>query len=159
MALWEKEKLPSMVPPNETGRLFTKADLDRAVREAVEADRAQRMIQTIADLPQQLRDVIYIEDCHISGDHDPGHTPRYVCTQQLAALARRLLAVLGVDLSNSAPNTPAPDEEWNKIPRRLDRSQYAWYSHYLAQRDYDPQKYGPKIEALETWERDGVVRK
>lgn len=137
---------------------YTKEDLDRAVREAVEADRAQRMIRSIDDLPQELRDAIYIEDCHVSGDHDPEHTPRYVCTLQLAALARRMLAVLGIDLRDSSPNTRALDEEWNKIPRRVSRTPTSWFRHYQLYRDSDPQKYGSKIEALEAWERDGVRR-
>lgn len=113
---------------------------------------------TIHNLPPFLADAIYVEDCHVSGDHDPEHTPRYVCTQQLAALARRLLAVLGVDLRNVGSNTPAPDAEWNKIPRRINRAERSWYSYYVAHREFEPEKHGPKIDTLERWEREGVCR-
>lgn len=103
------------------------------------------------DLPQELRDAIYIEDCHVSGEHDPQHTKKYVCSLQLRDLAIRVLKTLGINIPNPGKgDIEKMKAEWNKIPRRLDRS--GWYAYFQSRKDDDSRK---RAEELERWEKDG----
>lgn len=95
---------------------------------------------------QQILDAIYIEDCHISGTHDPNHTAKYVCRHQLADLAERVLAVShGVKFATGNDDTPT--DEINKIPRKITSG---WHGYYK-ERD----EYAHKAKELEDWEKDG----
>jgi hypothetical protein len=101
----------------------------------------------LEDLPQELRDAIFIQDCHVSGMHDPSHTHKYVCDIQLRDMAHRILNVLGIDLSKK--DRAKLIIEWNKIPRRLERP--GWYDYYR-----EGKIYQDKADALIRWEQDGI---
>ncbi len=91
---------------------------------------------------EALCEAVYIEDCHISGTHNPTHTPDYVCSRQLGDLAKRVVAVLfGVDWVKDSV------EEVNKIPRKINRE--SWYKYYQ-EHDMDE-----NVAELEKWEADG----
>lgn len=66
--------------------------------------------RTLDLVREVLRDVIALEPCHITGMHDPTHTPRYVCRDQKAEAYDRLVAFLGLTE--------------NQIPRRLHEDCY-----------------------------------
>lgn len=107
----------------------------------------------ISDLPKPLQDAIYIEDCHVSGSHDPCHTETSICDIQLVEMAKRILAVIGIDLDKD--NT----KEMNKLPRRIVRpesgsSHYSWYQYYL-----DNPQYKQEARDLEQWEAKGFLPK
>lgn len=104
------------------------------------------------DRLQVILDTIYIEDCHVSGMHDPRHTPYQVCEIQLANLARRLLAAShGVKLDQHGYFLNR--REVNKIPRRINRR--GWYDYYLK----NPKANRKDAKELERWEAKGVVAK
>jgi hypothetical protein len=47
---------------------------------------------------EKLRQLCYINDCHISGTHNPQHTQLYICCDQYEAVAKRLLKeIIGFD--------------------------------------------------------------
>lgn len=105
-----------------------------------------------------ILDAMYIEDCHISGMHDPTHTPHYVCESQLRDLAVRVLAAAEVaDISNRVAGEDDAAKayrlsEINKIPRRIKRT--GWYAYHAAR---DDEQNVRTRETLEAWERDGVA--
>lgn len=105
----------------------------------------------------QIMDAIFIEDCHISGMHDPTHTRKYVCEKQLADLARRVLAITcGVDFAvvESPKFTRAQRiHELNKIPRRIDKG--GWYAYYLGNPSIETTK---RAREMELWEKEGLQR-
>jgi hypothetical protein len=122
----------------------------------------------LSDLPQELRDAIYIEDCHVTGTHDPTHTDKYVCGLQLRDMAVRILHAVGIKVMDNDPSDPS----WNEIPRKLDRK--GWFAYY--QRRANGQQYDkawakahPKefadvvakakteVERYERWEREGIL--
>lgn len=51
---------------------------------------------TDVELIEALREAVTIEPCHVTGTHDPTHTPRYTCTTQKALAFDRVLAVLNL---------------------------------------------------------------
>lgn len=94
------------------------------------------------DLRAQLdaiREEIYVEDCHVTGMHDPSHTTEYVCEIQRGEIADRILALFGIGTSR---------EERKRIPRRVNRE--GWYAYYKSHKQYDN-----KATALEEWEKGG----
>lgn len=120
----------------------------------------------------KLRAAIYIEDCHVSGEHDPTHTGEYVCEIQLRDLAKRVVAALyGYDedrietayrlhveacRKNRDSNKGWQDskteieyhriraEEEAKIPRKINRD--GWYAYY--KKDGTKQRW----QDLDRWE-------
>ena len=106
----------------------------------------------LSDLPKELQEVIYIEDCHISGTHDPIHTIKYICKDQLVDLAKRILKVISIDLNKKG------FREMNKIPRKLVRknhlTKYSWYQYYV-----DTPQYICKAKELENWEKYGFIKR
>lgn len=53
----------------------------------------------------QILKALTLEPCHVTGEHDPTHTARYICRIQRSEALNRVLRLVGVD---------APD-----LPRRL----------------------------------------
>lgn len=108
----------------------------------------------LTDLPKELQDVIYIEDCHISGMHNPSHTTEYVCNEQLTDLAKRVLGVLGINLTKKTVGA----NDYNKIPRRIVKpehpTKYSWYQYYL-----DTPQYKSKAKELEVWQKKGFQKR
>lgn len=101
---------------------------------------------TDKQLLKKILEAIYIEDCHITGMHDPNHTSKYICADQLADMARRVLAVShGVKFATGNVSTPV--EELNKIPRKLTSS---WYDYYK-----NNSQYQEKATALKNWATRG----
>jgi len=106
---------------------------------------------THMELLEALMNSLYIEDCHVSGMHDPVHTPEYLCQIQLAEMAKRVLsAVFGVEWDKKGA---AQAEQVNKIPRRLDRE--GWFGHYVEQSEKGLEGYQDTVLELEAWEKDG----
>lgn len=100
---------------------------------------------------EQVREALYIQDCHVSGMHDPTHTSSKVCELQLMGLAKRILAVFGIGWEGLEGE--AVREAVNQIPRRIDRK--GWYAYYA-----DPShKCEEKARELERWEREGLLPK
>lgn len=100
----------------------------------------------LSDLPQELQDAIYIESCHVSGMHNPNHTPDYLCAHQLAELAKRVLRALGM---YPAPTVLFDDEVlklFNRIPR---------HSSQLVQMEEEIERREKWLETarLEDWRR------
>lgn len=80
--------------------------LDRVTRER---DTAQRHLEA-------LREALTLQPCHVTGMHDPTHTTkRGPCSEQLAAMAKRAVAVLG---------------DPNELPRALHGEECYW-CHYV----------------------------
>lgn len=44
----------------------------------------------------ELLEALALEPCHVTGQHDPNHTPRHVCSIQRAEAFERVLELLGV---------------------------------------------------------------
>ena len=110
-----------------------------SISEIVDLDADKALLRLILDC-------IYIEDCHVSGTHDPDHTPNYVCSLQLQAMAKRVLTVLyGIDWRNKE----SVSEKINQVPRRINKTEFSWYLYY--------KKHGPaeKASTLERWEKEG----
>lgn len=101
---------------------------------------------------EEVLEALYVDDCHISGDHDSTHTPHGLCSFQLKELAIRVLRTFGIDWQG------LEDEELyqaiNQIPRRIDRGEkgWSWFKYY----QNDPERYQEVIASLEAWEREGV---
>lgn len=89
---------------------------------------------------EEVREALYVEDCHVTGMHDPTHTPHRVCEKQLTDMAMRVLKVFGVDIEGGS----SAIDETNKITRRLNRD--GFYKHCSPQ----------KQKALRLWEKHGV---
>lgn len=98
------------------------------------------------DLPKELQDALYIEDCHLSGEHNPDHTSKHVCNYQLADMAKRIFKALDIDISDPKRDLTA---ESNKIPRRLKPN--GWAEYYKTKR---PAEY----ERLMEWEKNGYKK-
>ena len=47
-------------------------------------------------LRAELLDLLAIRPCHVTGEHDPAHTPHYVCGIQKTAMLNQLLAAAGL---------------------------------------------------------------
>jgi hypothetical protein len=113
------------------------------------------------DLPQELRDAIYINDCHVTGMHEPDHTTKYVCDIQLRELAERVLAAIGIDIRDKlqgetgAQATARRRKAVNLIPRKLQREHFSWYNYHVEHSD-DPHNK-TTAEALAAWEKNGFV--
>lgn len=103
----------------------------------------------LSDLPEELQNAIYIEDCHISGEHDPTHTTRYVCKNQLMDLAKRVLISVGIDfdlIDNREIDKNIRVAELNKVPRKINRN--GWYRYYRANSKKN-------ADELDDWEKNG----
>jgi len=110
---------------------------------------------THMELLEALMDSVYIEDCHVSGTHDPGHTLDYVCHIQLAEMAKRVLSALyGVEWNKTGAEQV---EQINKIPRRLNHD--GWFGHYVEQSEKGLEGYQDKVLELEAWEKEGYKTK
>lgn len=107
--------------------------------------------QTLIEIAARLRAVeeaVYIEDCHVTGTHDPTHTPHYICDRQFRIIGMAVChALLGVEWQDGGRLTA---KEANKIPRRLNREPFSWYLYF---RDHGMED----AAELERWEKDGFV--
>lgn len=83
----------------------------------------------------KLVDAVYLEPCHITGEHDPKHTHLYVCNFQRAEILKRILDVLGM-----------PKEE---IPRRMHEG-CAFCATNLTPGASWP-KDSPSVQILQKW--------
>ena len=103
----------------------------------------------VAEL-ERVVEAAYIEDCHVSGMHDPEHTARHLCQIQLSDVGKRVLSALfGV---NWDAEGNAKVAEMNKIPRKVDRG--GWYKYYQ-----ENEKYQHKAAELDVWEKNGFPEK
>lgn len=127
----------------------------------------------LEDLPPAIRKAIFIQDCHVSGLHEPRHTPIYVCERQLAEMAKRILGSLGIRIDDDSIKQMTPQErviEFNKIPRKLEKNGWIAYYRQHADPNYydkkwaedDPEalkvevdKMQAEVDIYESWERDG----
>lgn len=122
---------------------------------------------SLEDLPQPVRDAIYISDCHVTGEHDPEHTLKWMCQLQLRDMAIRILKAVGIDIYIDGSDADRVRER-NKIPRKLDRN--GWFNYYVKQtmagtgRSADESrqemkdriaKYSAIVASYEEWERNG----
>jgi hypothetical protein len=105
----------------------------------------------------EILDAIYVQDCHISGMHDPTHTPHYVCEDQLRDLAIRVLGVThGVTDWHDMPKEATKEQKYlevNKIPRRLirkDGDRWSWYQNYV-------ENHPEEAKVYENWEKNGCI--
>lgn len=95
---------------------------------------------------ERVLNAAYIEDCHRTGTHDPVHTVKRICEEQMADLAKRVCSVLfDVEFKTGAHH---PVKGANNIPRKLRRGHEAWYDYYKA---HDP----VTAAILKHWERFG----
>jgi hypothetical protein len=98
---------------------------------------------------EKVLEALYIEDCHVTGMHDPVHTTKLICELQLRGLAHRVLKTFGIDLDFSVN---ASDKRRikvvNQIPRQIDRE--GWFVYYVENELWD------KVAELEAWEQHGV---
>jgi len=110
------------------------------------ADAAERDAAT----QRALAEALYVEDCHVTGMHDPSHTTQYICELQLRDLAVRVLMAAGYlpenfrDLEGEERRAAA-----NQVPRRVSRE--GWYAYYR-----ETEQYHGKAEELERWESEGL---
>lgn len=107
------------------------------------------MRPTDAERLKAILDAIYVEDCHVTGMHDPTHTSRYICELQLRALALRVLAAshdVKLDQHGNFRNL----REVNKVPRCLVNG--GWYDYHRQQGDTK------SVKSLERWRDKGVTR-
>lgn len=74
---------------------------------------------------QQILDAVTLKPCHITGEHDPTHTPDRVCASQTAAAFRGLLALLDVEVED--------------LPRALHDTCY-WCNNVPTQEEYRVQQ-------------------
>jgi hypothetical protein len=95
---------------------------------------------------------VYIEDCHVTGMHDPGHTPYHMCELQLRDLAVRVLAVTHGMKTGHNHSLERRIHEANKVPRQLNRAEGSWYEYHRARRN-------KTAAGLLAWERDGFKRR
>lgn len=56
-----------------------------------------RLVEWLLGELERVRAAVYLEPCHVTGEHDPTHTPKYVCILQLRDVAKRVLQALDVD--------------------------------------------------------------
>lgn len=93
---------------------------------------------------------LYIEDCHVTGMHDPCHTTKRICELQLRGLAERVLATFGIALGDLTNETSEEERVHvvNQIPRKLNRT--GWFSYYVEHEKWD------RVVELEAWEKHGV---
>ena len=108
----------------------------------------------LEDLPKELQEAIFIEDCHISGMHDPTHTPHQICESQLTDLAKRVLLAIGINLDIKDTNRKI--EEMNKIPRKL--TSY-WYNEYYTKEKPITAEKKESAKILENWRDNGFKLK
>lgn len=126
------------------------------VRAACYRDPAQALeeVTELVDSHRELRafraaliECAYIEDCHITGTHNPEHTTEYICSEQLTDLAKRVCTVLyGVKWPEG--NQSLPYTQANKIQRRINRMPGGWWGYYKCHGKED-------AAILEHWEKAG----
>lgn len=85
----------------------------------------------------EILSAITLEPCHVTGDHDPTHTPFNVCSIQRSEQMQRLLVLLETDESD--------------LPRRLHRHcGYCGTSHQVESTLND--RWRSKVQALREWQ-------
>jgi hypothetical protein len=88
----------------------------------------------------RLREAVVVEPCHTTGDHDPTHTARYVCTLQLAEIAKRVMVVLGLTKETLPRRLHNPAKCYWCSPERKD------YTELQAWSNADAEKRGASDE-------------
>jgi len=63
-----------------------------------------------ATLAAAVREALYVEACHVTGTHNPRHTPLYICVEQKRAMVGRLLR----ELKLSAYDLPRKGDYWTR---------------------------------------------
>ena len=66
-----------------------------------------QLAERLRQRADEIAEVLYIKSCHISGEHDPTHTPRYYCSWQRSELLDRVLHALELE-TNDLPRRPDP---------------------------------------------------
>lgn len=100
--LWDSEKeLREWLFINVLGRDESRCLDDDTDRHAVAENVARQVWERVG----KILEAIYLEPCHVTGEHNPVHTPQYICYYQRGEVLARILAVLGL--------------EEQKVPRRL----------------------------------------
>ncbi len=81
--------------------VLTQADLDMLGNAPADLqfllDEVGQRGTTATFTREELLEALTLEPCHVTGMHDPSHTPQYVCDIQRSKAFKRVLALVGVN--------------------------------------------------------------
>lgn len=94
--------------------------------------RLSRLEAAANELLGALDGALVLEPCHVTGMHDPTHTPRYLCETQRADVYDRVLAAVGM-AQEAMPRRLHDNCGWcHRVPEEEQRRQQARELHEWA---------------------------